>query len=83
MCERWSKDHTNALQYALFNGDGFESWEVTQWHTYAYNHIHVMPPHVIFFHVALYHILVQSFSERVGDVERHNGAVTLSLSSQL
>ena len=27
VCERWSKDHTNALQYALFNGDGFESWE--------------------------------------------------------
>ena len=27
ICERWSKDHTNALQYALFNGDGFESWE--------------------------------------------------------
>lgn len=25
ICERWSKDHTNALQYALFNGDGFES----------------------------------------------------------
>jgi hypothetical protein len=25
--ERWSKDHTNALQHALFNGDGFESWE--------------------------------------------------------
>ena len=22
ICERWSKDHTNALQYALFNGDG-------------------------------------------------------------
>ena len=27
ICERWAKDHTNALQYALFNGDGFESWE--------------------------------------------------------
>lgn len=27
ICERWSKDHTNALQYALFNGVGFESWE--------------------------------------------------------
>ena len=27
VCERWSKNHTNALQYALFNGDGFESWE--------------------------------------------------------
>lgn len=27
ICERWSKNHTNALQYALFNGDGFESWE--------------------------------------------------------
>lgn len=21
ICERWSKDHTNALQYSLFNGD--------------------------------------------------------------
>jgi hypothetical protein len=27
ICERWAKNHTNALQYALFNGDGFESWE--------------------------------------------------------
>ena len=27
ICERWSKNHTNALQYALFNGVGFESWE--------------------------------------------------------
>lgn len=27
ICERWSKDHTNALQHALFNGIGFESWE--------------------------------------------------------
>jgi hypothetical protein len=27
VCERWAKNHTNALQYALFNGDGFESWE--------------------------------------------------------
>ena len=27
ICERWSKNHTNALQYALFNGDGFEAWE--------------------------------------------------------
>jgi hypothetical protein len=26
ICERWSKDHTNALQYALLNGDGCESW---------------------------------------------------------
>ena len=27
ICERWSHDHTNALQAAFFNGDGFESWE--------------------------------------------------------
>ena len=25
ICERWAKDHTNALQYALFNGDGVRS----------------------------------------------------------
>ena len=24
---RWSRDHTNDLQYAFFNGVGFESWE--------------------------------------------------------
>ena len=27
VCERWAKDHTNGLQAAFFNGDGFESWE--------------------------------------------------------
>lgn len=37
ICERWSKDHTDALQYALFNGDGFESWENVwgTWNGYA------------------------------------------------
>ena len=27
VCERWSQDHTNALQGAWFNGVGFETWE--------------------------------------------------------
>jgi gamma-glutamyl hercynylcysteine S-oxide synthase len=27
VCERWIKDHTDALQAAFFNGVGFESWE--------------------------------------------------------
>ena len=27
ICERWSRDHTDALQAAFFNGVGFESWE--------------------------------------------------------
>jgi formylglycine-generating enzyme required for sulfatase activity len=27
VCERWAKDHLDALQRAFFNGDGFESWE--------------------------------------------------------
>ena len=27
ICERWAADHTDALQYALWNGVGFESWE--------------------------------------------------------
>jgi iron(II)-dependent oxidoreductase len=27
VCERWAKDHTEGLQAAFFNGDGFESWE--------------------------------------------------------
>jgi formylglycine-generating enzyme required for sulfatase activity len=27
LCERWTRDHTNALQAAFFNGVGFESWE--------------------------------------------------------
>ena len=27
ICERWAPDHTDALQYALWNGVGFESWE--------------------------------------------------------
>lgn len=27
VCERWAKNHTDGLQVAFFNGDGFESWE--------------------------------------------------------
>jgi iron(II)-dependent oxidoreductase len=27
VCDRWAKDHTNNLQAAFLNGDGFESWE--------------------------------------------------------
>jgi formylglycine-generating enzyme required for sulfatase activity len=27
VCDRWNKDHTDNLQYAFFNGAGFESWE--------------------------------------------------------
>lgn len=27
VCDRFSKDHTDNLQMAWFNGDGFESWE--------------------------------------------------------
>ena len=27
VCERWAKDHTDGLQAAFVNGDGFESWE--------------------------------------------------------
>ena len=27
VCDRWNKDHTSNLQYAFFNGEGFESWE--------------------------------------------------------
>lgn len=27
VCERWSQDHQNALQFAWFNGVGFETWE--------------------------------------------------------
>ena len=27
VCDRWNKDHTDNLQYAFFNGTGFESWE--------------------------------------------------------
>lgn len=27
VCDRWNKDHTDNLQFAWFNGDGFESWE--------------------------------------------------------
>ena len=34
ICNRWSKNHTDALQYALFNGDGFESWE-NVWGTFV------------------------------------------------
>jgi formylglycine-generating enzyme required for sulfatase activity len=27
VCDRWNLDHTSNLQYAFFNGEGFESWE--------------------------------------------------------
>jgi gamma-glutamyl hercynylcysteine S-oxide synthase len=27
VCDRWNRDKTNNLQYALFNGVGYESWE--------------------------------------------------------
>jgi formylglycine-generating enzyme required for sulfatase activity len=27
VCERWASNHTDGLQVAFFNGDGFESWE--------------------------------------------------------
>lgn len=27
VCDRWKRDHTDNLQYAFFNGTGFESWE--------------------------------------------------------
>ena len=27
ICDRWTKNHTNDLQNAYFNGVGFESWE--------------------------------------------------------
>jgi len=27
VCNRWAHDHTNDLQYAFFNGVGFETWE--------------------------------------------------------
>ena len=27
LCERWSTHRTDALQYAFFNGVGYESWE--------------------------------------------------------
>ena len=27
VCDRWKHDHTDNLQYAFFNGTGFESWE--------------------------------------------------------
>ena len=27
ICNRWATDHTNDLQYAFFNGVGFEAWE--------------------------------------------------------
>lgn len=27
VCNRWGRDHTNDLQYAFFNGVGFETWE--------------------------------------------------------
>jgi formylglycine-generating enzyme required for sulfatase activity len=27
VCDRWNPDHTSNLQYAFFNGVGFESWE--------------------------------------------------------
>lgn len=27
VCNRWGRDHTDDLQYAFFNGTGFETWE--------------------------------------------------------
>ena len=27
ICERWATDRTDGLQYAFFNGAGYESWE--------------------------------------------------------
>ena len=27
VCDRWAHDRTDMLQYAFFNGDGYESWE--------------------------------------------------------
>ncbi len=27
ICDRWNQDHTSNLQYAFFNGEGWESWE--------------------------------------------------------
>ena len=27
ICERWAQDRTDGLQYAYFNGAGYESWE--------------------------------------------------------
>jgi iron(II)-dependent oxidoreductase len=27
VCDRWARDHTDDLQFAFFNGAGFESWE--------------------------------------------------------
>jgi gamma-glutamyl hercynylcysteine S-oxide synthase len=27
VCDRWAHDHTDNLQYAFFNGTGFETWE--------------------------------------------------------
>ena len=27
ICERWAQDRTDGLQYAFFNGAGYESWE--------------------------------------------------------
>lgn len=27
VCDRWARDRTDMLQYAFFNGDGYESWE--------------------------------------------------------
>jgi formylglycine-generating enzyme required for sulfatase activity len=27
VCDRWNLDHTSNLQYAFFNGEGWESWE--------------------------------------------------------
>ena len=27
ICERWAEDRTDGLQYAFFNGAGYESWE--------------------------------------------------------
>ena len=27
ICDRWARDQTDDLQYAFFNGIGYESWE--------------------------------------------------------
>ena len=27
VCDRWNRDKTDNLQYAFFNGVGYESWE--------------------------------------------------------
>ena len=27
ICARWNQNHTDDMQHAFFNGDGFETWE--------------------------------------------------------